>query len=49
VFLKGALKAQTVSISFPALGESNQDDIVGQFDLSGFKVEFEKHPECSIK
>ena len=49
VFLKGALKAQTVSISFPALGESNQDDIVSHFDLSGFKAEFEKHPECSIK
>jgi hypothetical protein len=49
VFLKSALKAQTVSISFPAAGESNQPDIVSQFDLSGFKAEFDKHPECSIK
>jgi hypothetical protein len=49
VFLKGALQAQTVSISFPALGESNQDDVVSQFDLSGFKAEFDKHAECSIK
>jgi hypothetical protein len=48
-FLKGALKAQTVSLSFPALGESNQADIVSRFDLSGFKAEFDKHPECSIK
>lgn len=49
VFLKGALTAQTVSISFPAVGESNQDDVVSKFDLSGFKAEFDKHPECNIK
>jgi hypothetical protein len=49
VFLKGALKAQTVSISFPALGESNQDDVVSRFDLGGFKAEFDKHPECGLK
>ena len=49
VFLKGALKAQTVAISFPALGESNQPDVVSQFDLSGFKTELDKHPECSVK
>lgn len=48
-FLKSALKSKTVSISFPALGESNQGDIVSQFDLSGFQAEFDKHPECSIK
>jgi hypothetical protein len=49
VFLKGALTAHTVSISFPAVGESNRDDIVSQFDLSGFKAEFDKHPECSAR
>jgi hypothetical protein len=49
VFLKGALKAQTVSLSFPALGESNKEDVVSQFDLSLFKAEFDKHPECGIK
>ena len=49
VFLKGALNAQTVTLSFPAVGESNQDDVVSQFDLTGFKAEFDKHPECSVK
>jgi hypothetical protein len=49
VFLKGGLNSKTVFISFPALAESNQDDVVSQFDLSGFKVEFDKHPECTIK
>jgi hypothetical protein len=49
VFLKGGLKAQSVSFTFPALGESNQADIVSQFDLTGFPAEFGKHAECSIK
>jgi len=48
-FLKGADKAHTVSLLFPAVGESNQDDAVSQFDLSGFKAEFDKHAECSVK
>jgi hypothetical protein len=49
VFLKGGLTARAVSLSFPANGESNQDDVVSQFDLSGFKAELDKHAECSAK
>jgi hypothetical protein len=46
-FVKEALKARIVYIAFPPHG--SRDDVVSQFDLSGFKAEFEKHAECSVK
>jgi hypothetical protein len=48
-FIKSALAAHMVTFTFPALGESNQDDVVSQFDLSGFKAEWDQHPECAVK
>jgi hypothetical protein len=45
-FIKPSLNAKTVYIEFPA---RNEGDVISQFDLSGLKAEFSKHPECTVK
>jgi hypothetical protein len=47
LFMRQALKAQATYIAFRA--RDGVEDTISQFDLSGLKAEFDKHPECSVK